>query len=265
MLALPYSIYADENKKEVPMYQLDMFSLISFSLAITALVVSLFMAWLSWEFYKKSSETSEKTNSTVTRVESSILEIKNNISEIVQRAVGYWIEGGGGNSDILNTKDELYEKFGELEEKLRSVQGGAPEVSDEIAILKDQINDLSLGVRQAQIRSLFPNIKDESPAIQHNQSIILREENKQHGQLIISLNKPIPYASATGKFQPRMSTVPDFEVNLISSPYDNNNNVKFSKGVGTPNDFNIHINGKGEKLKIGNYVFEYTATINNKK
>ena len=88
-----------------------------------------------------------------------------------------------------------------------------------------------------------------------------KEEKKQEGQVTIILNKAIPYATATGKFKPRMTQVPDLKVSLVSSPYDDNNDVKFSKGVGTPKDFNIHLNGKGNPLKTGNYIFNYIATI----
>ena len=266
-LSIPSIIYAEESKaiaqEASKIYQMDLFSLISFGLAITALIVSLFMSWLSWEFYKKSTETSENTNKTVAKIEASIVAIQNSISEIVQRAVGYWVEGGGEDSKVTGIKDELYEKFGELEEKLNASNGGnTPEISNEIAELKEQINELSLGVRKAQVRSLFPGILDESPAIEHNQIITSTEENKQQGQITIILNKSIPYATATGKFKPRMSQVPDLAVNLIGSPYDNNDDVKFSKGVGTPKDFNIHLNGKGTPLKVGNYIFNYVATVN---
>ena len=268
LILTPSIVYADESeiiaKEASKVYQMDLFSLISFGLAITALIVSLFMSWLSWEFYKKSTETSEKTNNTVTKIETSIVAIQNSISEIVQRAVGFWIEGGGvGDSKVSGIKDELYEKFGELENKLNASNGvGTPEISSEISELKEQINELSLGVRNAQVRSLFPGIIDESPTIEHKQIFTLKDENKQQGNITITLNKSIPYATATGKFRPKMSQVPDLEVTLVSSPYDDNTDVKFSKGVGTPKDFNIHLNGKGIPLKVGSYVFDYVATIN---
>jgi len=267
-VSLPLVLYAEQNTPAIEstgtIYQLDLFSLISFGLAITALVVSLFMAWLSWEFYKKSSETSEKTNNTVTKIESSIVGIQNNISEIVNRAVEHWIEGGAGDSNITELKDELYEKFEDLEEKLQASKGGeSPEISNEISQLKEQINDLNVGVRQVQVRSLFPGVKKEDTEIEHSQFISLTESHKQEGQINITLNKSIPYATATGKFKPRLSTVPDLDVKLVNSPYENDDEVKFSKGVGTPKDFNIHLSGKGEPLKMGNYIFEYVATINN--
>ena len=264
LLFVPMCLVAETTEAvqvQTKIYQLDLFSLISFGLAITALVVSVFMSWLSWEFYKKSSQTSETTNETVTRIETSIVGIQNDISEIVQRAVGHWINGNDG-SNLNEIKSEFQDKLSDLEDKLSQAgSGGSPDVAPELAALKDQMLELGRGMREAQVKALFPNIKEDSSPIGVSQSTTKSEEGVQEGQIVVTLNKPMKYATGTGKFTPRFSGVPEFEVNLISSPYAKTEDVKFSHGVGKPTDFNLHLNGKGENLKAGDYVFQYKANL----
>ncbi len=260
VLIFPASIFAQATDSQTRIYQLDLFSLISFGLAITALIVSLFMAWLSWEFYKKSSKTSETTNETVTRIETSIAGIQSSISEIVQRAVGHWIEGNEG-SNLTELKTELQSKLSDLENKLSQAgTDGSPDVSPELAALKDQMLELSKGVREVQMRALFPSLKEETSPIEVSQNRTTSDANLQEGQIIVTLKKPMKYATGTGKFIPRFAGVPTFEVQLVSSPYSKIEDVSFSHGVGKPTDFNIHLNGKGEALKAGDYVFSYKAS-----
>lgn len=259
-LIFPACLFAQAAEAQDRVYQLDLFSLISFGLAITALVVSLFMSWLSWEFYKKSSQTSEATNETVARIETSITGIQSSISEIVQRAVGHWIDGNEG-SNLTELKSELQSKLSDLENKLSQTGAeGSPDVSPELAALKDQMLELSKGVREVQMRALFPSLKEESSPIEVSQDRTTSEANLQEGQIIVTLKKPMKYATGTGKFIPRFAGVPTFEVNLVSSPYSKIEDVSFSHGVGKPTDFNIHLNGKGEMLKAGDYVFSYKAS-----
>jgi len=253
------STLAEESVAPSNVYQLDLFSLISFGLAITALVVSVFMAWLSWEFYKKSSQTSETTNETVTRIETSIVGIQNDISEIVQRAVGHWINGNG-DSNLSEIKSEFQEKLSDLEDKLNENSTvDSPDITPELSALKEQMFELSKGVREAQVKALFPNMKDDKSPILVRQSLISKAPDDLTGQVIITLNKPMKYATGTGKFSPRFTAVPDFSVELLDTPYENTDEVKFSQGVGTPADFNIHLNGKGGFLKAGDYTFRYNA------
>jgi hypothetical protein len=259
-LIFPAFALAQATEAQARIYQLDLFSLISFGLAITALVVALFMSWLSWEFYKKSSQTSETTNETVTRIETSIAGIQSSISEIVQRAVGHWIDGNDG-TNLTELKSELQSKLSDLEEKLSQAgTEGSPDVSPELAALKDQMLELSKGVRDVQMRALFPSLKEESSPIEVSQNRTTSEADLQEGQIIVTLKKPMKYATGTGKFIPRFAGVPTFEVNLVSSPYSKIEEVSFSHGVGKPTDFNIHLNGKGETLKSGDYVFNYKAS-----
>jgi len=82
----------------------------------------------------------------------------------------------------------------------------------------------------------------------------------QGGLLFVHLNRPMRYATGTGKFNPKFSTIPEFNVKLLDSPYDNNNMVALSFGCGTTRDFNVHLRAKDTFLEAGTYVFEYTAS-----
>jgi hypothetical protein len=69
------------------------------------------------------------------------------------------------------------------------------------------------------------------------------------------------YATGTGKFLPRFSSVPEFNIKLIDSPCENKDMIRLSFGCGTTRDFNVHLKSKDGHLDAGDYVFEYTAYI----
>ena len=81
----------------------------------------------------------------------------------------------------------------------------------------------------------------------------------QGGYLSVYLNKPMKYATGTGKFQPRFSAIPKFEVELVDSPYEDKNMVSLSFGCGTTRDFNVHLKAGKGLLEAGSYIFQYKA------
>ena len=106
------------------------------------------------------------------------------------------------------------------------------------------------------------NTLDGIHSIELSQEIIKSDEEIQEGFLYVTLNKPMRYATGTGKFSPRFSKVPEFEVDLIDSPYEDMTMVGLSYGCGTTRDFNVHLRGKkGLLLSAGTYVFKYKAYI----
>lgn len=96
-------------------------------------------------------------------------------------------------------------------------------------------------------------------SIEVSQESIDSDDNWQSGFLSIHLNRPMKYATGTGKFNPRFSSVPEFGVELIASPYDGEDMVNLSFGCGITRDFNIHLRAKEGVLEAGDYVFEYAA------
>lgn len=240
-------------------YQLDMFSLISFGLAVTALLLAFFMAWLSWEFYKRSKESSDKTNETVTRVETLIAGVQSNISEIVNRAVNHWIATGGGDGQLNQSKQEIYEKLSELE---KAIQSGGNTDSEgllkEVATLKSQLDELGRGIRESQIKALFPSAVDETPALRYEQEATRTNDKEQSGVLRIFVLRPTKIATATVRFNPIFSSTPVFNADLVDSPYEDPSKITAKAGAPSARAGNIHLNSSAN-LKVGTYVFEYVA------
>ncbi|QOJ24814.1 MAG: hypothetical protein HRU78_15160 [Gammaproteobacteria bacterium] len=195
-----------------------MFSLISFGLAIAALALSFFMAWLSWQFYVKSTQATDKTNETVTRIETLVGGIQTNITEIVQRAVGYWIESGGGDGQVTQSKREVYEKLNELEQAIQNTAAGTGDNANllkEVSALKAQLDELGRGIRESQIKTLFPNIEPESQVLKYTQETTNSDGSEQAGVIRIHVLRPTKIATATIKFNPPFEATPELTVNLI--------------------------------------------------
>lgn len=242
-------------------YQLDMFSLVSFGLAIAALALSFFMAWLSWQFYVKSTQSTDKTNETVTKIESLVAGIQTNITEIVQRAVGYWIDSGGGDGQVTQSKRELYERITGLEDAIKKSASGAGDPDGplkEVTALKLQLDELSRGIRESQIKTLFPNIEPEAQAVKYAQELTNSDGVEQVGVIRINVLRPTKIATATVKFNPPFTSLPQMNANLISSPYEDDSEITAKPGTPGLRGCNIHLNSSAP-LKVGEYVFEFQA------
>jgi len=253
--------FAEETQNTSKIYQLDFFSLISFGLAITALLLSFFMAWLSWEFYKKSTEASDKTNETVTRVETLVSGIQANISEIVQRAVSHWIASGGGDGQVNQSKLEVYEKLSELEQSIQKGGNGNTEnLLQDVSALKNQLDELGRGIRESQIKALFPNIVDESPTLKYSQELTHANNTEQAGVLKITVLRPTNLATAPLKFTPPFEKAPELTATLISSPYEDTSSISAKPGTPSQRVCNFHLNSSSN-LKTGEYVIEFLAKV----
>jgi len=99
---------------------------------------------------------------------------------------------------------------------------------------------------------------DSTPSITVSQETSERTNTYNAGLLVVTLNKAMRYATGTGKFSPRLLHVPEFDVELISSP-DDQNNINLSFGCGTVKNFNIHLKAKFGTLPAGDYVLKYVA------
>lgn len=256
---------AAETTSEAPrVYQLDLFSLISFGLAIAAFAVSIFMGWLSWEFYKKSKESSDQTQQAVTKIETAVLNIQSEITEIVRRAVGYWT-GGESNQEAIDLSSVLNSRVDELSTQIKELAGanGGKEgleskISELIQLQKDQVANLTSSMVEAKAKAIFPSI-DRGPAAQITQSIQTNTNTEKTGELIINVLRPSKNATATGKFTPPFSNLPDLKVELIGAPTADLSKLLLSSGVGKTSDFNVHLIGRSGLLEVGTYVVKYIA------
>lgn len=245
-------------------YELDMFSLISFGLAIAALALSFFMAWLSWQFYVKSTQATDKTNETVTKIETLVAGIQANITEIVQRTVSYWIESGGGDGQVTKSKQEVYERINELEQAIQKAGasgGDTASLLQDVSALKTQLDELGRGIRESQIKNLFPTLEPEVQVIKYTQETTNSDSKEQAGLLRINVIRPTKIATAPVKFSPSFDTPPDLMATLISSPYEDASTISAKPGTPGMRGCNIHLNS-ATPLKAGEYVFEFLATLN---
>lgn len=261
--ALPIACFAEATADGKVTYELDMFSLISFGLAIAALVLSIFMAWLSWQFYVKSTQAADKTNETVTKIETLVAGVQTNITEIVQRAVGYWIESGGGDGQVTESKREVYERLNELEQSIQKAGGGAGDnahLLQEVSALKGQLDELGRGIRESQIKTLFPNIDTEIQTMKYSQEITSADSKEQTGLMRINVLRPTRIATANIKFNPIFEVEPSITATLISSPYDDQSLISAKAGTPSLRGCNVHLNST-TPLKAGEYVFEFVAKV----
>lgn len=253
------------NTNNSKLYQMDLFSIISFALAIAALLLSGFMAWLSWELFKKSSDASDKTQQAVVRVEATVQSVQDDITEIVRRAVGYWIDGTGASQDS-GQADDLDEKFKDLESQISKLAKTNPDaglLEEKLGNIfnaqKAELQRLNSSLFDAKVRSIFPSA-EKSPAARITQHISNNQPNLKDGRLIINVTKPVKNATATGQFTPQFTSVPELNVEIESSPYEDLSEVKLSSGVGVKSNFNVHVIAISGTLREGEYVIKYTAT-----
>jgi len=250
-------------------YQMDLFSIISFALAIAAFIVSLFMGWLSWEFYKKSSDASEKSQQAVTKIETAVLSIQSDITEIVRRAVGYWT-GGTPEQDVSDTS-ALAKKVDEMSVQIDLVGGNAAnkhELDSKLAELvkmqRDQIAALNASVAEAKVRAIFPGIADRGPVAEVTHTVTSNTESEMSGQIVLSVQRPSRVVTATAKFDPPFSNATALDVSLIDAPSGKLGQVRLNSGIGRFGDFNIHLHPLGGAasglVDPGTYVVEYKAT-----
>lgn len=269
LCAASCSTLAQQASPSVAAYQMDLFSIISFALAIAAFVVSIFMGWLSWEFYKKSTEASEKSQQAVTKIETAVLSIQSEITEIVRRAVGYWT-GGATDQDVAETA-ALAQKVEDLSTQIASVSGNAAnkqeldaKLAELVRLQRDQIATLMASVTEAKARAIFPSIADRGPVADVTHTVTASSESDLTGRMVLLVHRPSRVVTATTKFEGQFTTPAALKVALIDAPSGKLDQVRLNSGIGSSGHFNVHlhpIGGSGSGLvEPGTYVVEYTAS-----
>ncbi len=226
------------------------------------------MGWLSWELYKKSSDASDKTQQSVIRIEASVLGVKSDITEIVKRAVSYWVEDNPTEQETETTKSDVTEKLEEITKRLTDLSSGDPkakEIEDRIKEVlnahQQEINKLNSSLLSAKVKNIFPSANTLT-ALSLIQSGVTNTDKEKKGQLIIKINRPLKIGTATGKFNPPFSTDPDLKAKLVSAPYDDISQIVLTSGIGQFSDFHVHLRIPGSLLREGDYIVEYEAKVN---
>jgi hypothetical protein len=269
LAALPFSVAGQQAPAPAATYQMDLFSIISFALAIAALIVSVFLGWLSWEFYKKSAEASEKSQQAVTKIETAVLSIQSEITEIVRRAVGYWT-GGGSQPDSPDTS-ALTQKLEELTAQVAAVSGSAAnkeeleaKVAELARLQREQIANWNASVVEAKARAIFPGIADRGPVAESTHTVTVNTEKEMSGQILIAVQRPSRVVTVTTRFTPPFQVATGLTASVVDAPSGRMDHVRVNSGIGKFGDFNVHLHpvaAAGAALvEPGTYVVEYKAT-----
>ena len=175
----------------------------------------------------------------------------------------WWLQQSG---QTIGPRPELIEEFTKETDNQKfwmytvdkflqeSAKLSKTEVNEEVL---EEIKNISFLIAAAT-KELYSN--DILP-ISTSQETTSVGKYRQTGLLIITINKHIKYATGTGKLTPIFENAPNLEVELVESPYDDSSFVGISSGCGTVTDFNIHMRARKDLLKIGDYVFSYSAFI----
>lgn len=254
----------------VATYQMDLFSIMSFGLATAAFIVSIFMAWLSWEFYKKSADASEKSQQAVTKIETAVLSIQSEITEIVRRAVGYWT--GGATENEVSEAALLAKRVDEISEQIKAVSGTAAnkqeleeKLGELVRLQKDQIAALSASIAETKVRAIFPNIVDRGPVAEVTHSVEKITETEATGQLIINVLRPSKVVTVTARFDAPFRKASALKVHLSEAPELAKHITRLTSGIGRGSEFNVHLHSSGGLItsglvEPGTYVVTYVAS-----
>jgi hypothetical protein len=150
---------------------------------------------------------------------------------------------GRGNAEILSVLQQLSSRFDDL-----------------VAVMSEDD-------RQAEMRprtlSRFASVDRSRPtmdnAVLFNKEVEVVDDDREEGRVLMLITRPVPIATATMRFEKDFAAKPSLLVKLESGPSP----VRCFGGLGTFNDFNVHLNSRtrGERLTEGEYVVHYSATV----
>ncbi|MFK3718673.1 hypothetical protein ACI2J9_03625 [Pseudomonas fulva] len=236
-------------------YKLDLFSVISFGLAIAAFLLSLFAAWISWEFYKKSTDALDQVHASVNKIENVVGGVQNNITEIVQIAVKHWTQSAGAaNTEIMENLIE------EMKAELETLKAAAPEVE---AKVNTAIARMERDVATAQEKVAFPfsglQSQQVGPAIYVSQNMVLDEPGRLEGYITFKINRPTKNASCKLRVKNSIDEVKSVDLQMEHQPeYAVGQSIKLRQGVDQHGALNIHLAG-GSPIPVGEYIVKVKA------
>lgn len=250
-------------------YQLDLFSLISFGLSIASLVVTVFLGWLSWQFYVQSNTTAEKSQEAVAKIESAVTGIQSDIKEIVRQAVDQWT-GGPTAQDAIEV-GTFNAKFEDLASQINQLAGNAAnkeEMEKKIAeifqIQREQISNFAAAANEAKARSVFPSITERGPVSEFTHTSLPAKENTRKGQIVITVHRPTKVVTHTFTFDPQVKWPPLVSARLVNEDPLKAAFLRVTCGLGLEQQMNVHLMSQGGLLgsstvQPGTYVIEYEA------
>lgn len=269
IILIAYSSTAFADSAEKSTYQLDLFSLISFGLSIASLIVTVFLGWLSWQFYVQSNKTAEKSQEAVAKIESAVTGIQSDIKEIVRQAVDQWT-GGPAAQDVIEA-GAFNAKLEELAAQINQLAGNAAnkeEMEKKIAeifqVQREQMSNLAAAANEAKARALFPSIADRGPASEFTHTVLPAKEKARKGQLVITVHRPTKVVTHTFVFEPHVKWPPLVSARLVNDDPLKLSFLRVTCGLGHEQQINVHLMAQGGLLgsstvQPGTYVVEYEA------
>lgn len=231
-------------------YQLDLFSVISFGLAIAAFMLSIFAAWLSWEFYKKSTEALDLVRTSVSNIETSVSGVQSNITEIVKTAVKHWTQ-----NDSVESQQQ-FEDYRELREEIDALKTSNPDLEDKLNAFMAGINER---LASAKAQAIFPsgdfNVPTYGPSILLSQEIDQDDDVALQGRIIFEVRRPTRNASCRLKVR-NCSKFTQLKLQILESPNGTSDKFKVTQGVDQHGNLNVHLSGQ---ILEGKYVVEFKA------
>jgi hypothetical protein len=267
MSLLSCAAWADDTGPKI--YQLDLFSLISFGLSIASLVVTIFLGWLSWRFYVQSNTSAEKSQEAVSKIESTVVGIQSDIKEIVRQAVGQWT--GGQVAEEAIEAGSLNAKFEELASQINQLAGNAAnkeemekKLAEILQIQREQVSNFTAAANEAKARALFPSINERGPVSEYTHTVIPQVGNTRRGQLVITVHRAVKVVTHTFTFEPALKWPPLVTAKLVNEDPFKSPFLRVTCGLGHEQQMNIHLMSQGGLLgaamvQPGTYVVEYEA------
>ncbi|NOU35760.1 MAG: hypothetical protein HOO88_03170 [Kiritimatiellaceae bacterium] len=139
-----------------------------------------------------------------------------------------------------------------------------PKVTEQLRVVEERIENAK---KQLPIQQSFVRLAPPPPAVSVEQNIAGGTDSKQKGTLRVRLLRPVYRATGSGRLAPQMRSVPRISTKLVSHPPDLiAGDFRFAPGTGTNFDFHIGLKSMafGVNLPVGDYVFEYEATIDDR-
>lgn len=250
-------------------YQLDLFSLISFGLSIASLVVTVFLGWLSWQFYVQSNTTAEKSQEAVAKIESAVTGIQSDIKEIVRQAVDQWT-GGPAAQDVIEA-GAFNAKLEELAAQMNQLAGNAAnkeemerKIAEVFQVQREQMSNLAAAANEAKARALFPSISERGPVSEFTHTVLPAKEKTRKGQLVITVHRPTKVVTHTFVFEPQVKWPPLVSARLVNEDPLKLSFLRVTCGLGHEQQMNVHLMAQGGLLgsatvQPGTYVIEYEA------
>ena len=245
------------------MYQMDLFSIISFALAIASLFISIFMGILSWLFYSKSDDISKNINTIVSELRVTINNVESQIKTIVTDVVKHWLDSDNQNNvnspEMQEITDRIEQLLAQLKKDSRSDQNVS--ISEQIQQLfdlqKTELSKIKDSLIEKQIQTIIPNINTSAVSILQ-QELTKCESNRIEGTITLKVNREVVVASGRGQINQNNTHFTKMKLELLSSPCSVNHIFSYNPGGITTTYFNIHINAIAPNIiPIGEYKFKY--------